>query len=154
MLNAAPAVEFRRDKRWRNWSGTQSCRPAVTYYPRSLDDLVEIVRQARQSGHRIRAAGRGHSQGPLSVTDGSLVDSRGLNRIGPVDVARREVTVEAGVTVGALDRVLRRCGLAVPTNVVLTSVQYGGVIATGSHGRGLGPPDPVGSRRGDDDRHA
>jgi L-gulonolactone oxidase len=57
-------------------------------------------------------------------------------RIGAVDVARRTVTIEAGVTIGALDKVLRRHGLAVPTNVVLTCVQYGGVIATGSHGAG------------------
>jgi FAD/FMN-containing dehydrogenase len=32
--------------------------------------------------------------------------------------------------------VLRRHGLAVPTNVVLTCVQYGGVVATGCHGAG------------------
>jgi len=74
--------------------------------------------------------------GPLSVTDDSLVIVDGLNRIGPVDPVKREVTIECGVTIGALDRTLRRYGLAVPTNVVLTSVQYGGVIATGCHGAG------------------
>ena len=78
--------------------------------------------------------------GPLSVTDGSLVVVDGLNRIGPIDPGRREVTIECGVTIGALDRALRPYGLAVPTNVVLTSVQYGGVIATGCHGAGWDRP--------------
>ena len=41
-----------------------------------------------------------------------------------------------GVTIGELDRALRKSGLVVPTNVVLRSVTYGGVIATGCHGPG------------------
>ena len=73
---------------------------------------------------------------PLSVTEDYLVLAAGLDRIGPVDTVRRVVTVESGVTIGALDRVLRRYGLAVPTNVILTCVQYGGVVATGCHGSG------------------
>lgn len=140
MLNAGPPFRFHRDKPWRNWARTQSCTPAVTYYPATLNNLVEIVRRARHAGHRVRAAGRGHSSGPLSVTDGSLVVVGGLHRIGPIDPLKREVTIESGVTIGALDRALRRYGLAVPTNVVLTSVQYGGVIATGCHGAGWDRP--------------
>ncbi len=141
MPNAGDSsVRFHRDKLWRNWARTQSCTPAVTYYPQTLNDLVEIVLLARRAGHHVRAVGRGHSMGPLSVTDGSLVVTDGLNRIGPIDTRRCEVTIESGVTIGALDRALRRTGLAVPTNVVLTSVQYGGVIATGCHGAGWDRP--------------
>lgn len=122
--------------RWQNWARTQRCTPADIFHPRTLEDLVDIVRRARESGRQIRAAGRGHTTGPLSVTDGYLVDIRGMDRIGPIDVANRLVTVESGVTIGQLDAALRRVGLAVPTNVVLTCVTYGGVIATGSHGSG------------------
>jgi L-gulono-1,4-lactone dehydrogenase len=126
----------RRRTSWRNWSRTYSCSPARVFRPRSLEDLVAIVRQAGQAGKRVRVAGRGHTMSPLSVTDDYLVLASALNRIGPVDTARRLVTVESGVTIGALDKVLRRHGLALPTNVVLTCVQYGGVVATGCHGAG------------------
>ncbi|KAF9999460.1 hypothetical protein BGZ80_006560 [Entomortierella chlamydospora] len=46
------------------------------------------------------------------------------------------VEVETGVTVKALDDFLRQYDppLALPSNVVLTSVRYGGVLATGCHG--------------------
>lgn len=122
--------------RWHNWDGSQSCLPERIFRPRDLGDLIEIVRLANRQGRRVRAAGTGHTMGPLSVTEDFLVLAANLTAIGPVDVERRLVTVESGVTVGALDRVLRRYGLAVPSNVVLTSVQYGGVIATGCHGAG------------------
>ena len=74
--------------------------------------------------------------GPLSLTDDYLVLNDGMNQIGPIDAVNRLVTVQTGVTVGQLDRALRRAGLAIPTNVVLTCVTYGGIVATGSHGTG------------------
>lgn len=130
------AIEGRAGVRWQNWARTQECRPERVFYPRTVEDVQAIVRAAAASGRRVGIAGRGHSMGPLSLTDDYLVDTRCLNRIGPVDARRGLVTVESGVSVAALDRVLRHHGLAMPTNVVLTSVRYGGIVATGSHGAG------------------
>ena len=130
------SVEGRSGVRWRNWARSQECRPERVFYPRTLEDLQAIVRAAAASGRRVSIAGRGHTMGPLSLTDEFVIDSVHLNRIGPVDVERRLVTVESGVSVAELDRVLRRHGLAMPTNVVLTSVRYGGIVATGCHGAG------------------
>ena len=134
------AVEERTGVRWQNWARTQECRPERVFYPRTVGDVQTIVRAAAASGRRVGIAGQGHSMGPLCVTDDYLVDTRWLNRIGPVDAQRGLVTVESGVTVAALDRVLRRHGLAMRTNVVLTSVRYGGTVATGSHGTGWQSP--------------
>ena len=133
-------VEGHTGVRWQNWARNQECRPERVFYPRTVDDVRAIVRAAAASGRRVSVAGRGHSMGPLSLTDDYLVDTRWLNRVGPVDVQNRLVTVESGVSVAALDRVLRRHGLAMPTNVVLTSVRYGGVVATGCHGAGWQSP--------------
>lgn len=129
-------VEGRGGVRWQNWARSQECRPERIFYPSTVGELQAIVRAAAASGRRVSIAGRGHSMGPLSLTDDYLVDTRRLNRIGPVDVQRRLVTVESGVSVAELDRVLRTHGLAMPTNVVLTSVRYGGIVATGCHGAG------------------
>jgi L-gulonolactone oxidase len=53
-----------------------------------------------------------------------------------VDRERRLVTIESGCPIETADRELRKAGLAVPSSVVLTSVRYGGVVGTGSHGSG------------------
>jgi FAD/FMN-containing dehydrogenase len=129
-------VEGRSGVRWQNWARSQECQPERVFYPRTLDDVRAIVCAAAASGRRVGVAGRGHTMGPLSLTDDYLVDSKHLSRIGPLDVPNRLVTVESGVSVAELDRVLRQHGLAMPTNVVLTSVRYGGIVATGCHGAG------------------
>src|SRR5579863_7584500 len=129
-------VEGRSGVLWRNWARSQECSPERVFYPRTLQDVQAIVRAAAASGRRVGIAGRGHTMGPLSLTEDFLIDSVHLTRIGQVDVERRLVTVESGVSVAELDRVLRRNGLAMPTNVVLTSVRYGGIVATGCHGAG------------------
>lgn len=133
---ALETIEGRDDVRWQNWSRSQACRPERVFYPRTVDEVRAVVRAAAASGRRVGIAGQGHTFGPLSITDDYMLDTRNLNRIGPVDVERRLVTVESGVSVAELDRVLRRHGLAMPTNVVLTSVRYGGIVATGCHGAG------------------
>lgn len=129
-------VPARAGVRWQNWARTQECRPERVFYPRTVGDLQAIVRAAADQGRKVSVAGRGHTMGPLSLTDDYLIDTRHLTRIGPVDIKNALVTVESGVSVAALDRVLRRHGLAMPTNVVLTSVRYGGIVATGCHGAG------------------
>ncbi len=47
---------------------------------------------------------------------------------------------ECGCSVGDLDPHLTKNGLCIPTNVVLTSVRYGGVISTACHGPGVNQP--------------
>src|SRR4051812_45122726 len=123
---------------WHNWAGGVSCRPEWAFYPERLEDLVAIGREARARGRKLRVVGGGHAWSPLVPTDAYLVHLNKLDRIS-VDVsnpARPTVTLEAGATVEQVNRVLARHGLAIPSNVVLESVRYGGLIATGSHGSG------------------
>jgi HlyD family secretion protein len=58
---------------WRNWGRPQTCTPERILQPRTLNELVEIVRLARRSGRRVRVAGAGHSTGPLCTTNDFLV---------------------------------------------------------------------------------
>ena len=51
--------------------------------------------------------------------------------------------IQPGVSVAELDTVLAKQGLCLPTNVILTSVKYGGIIGTGCHGAGSTIP-PMG----------
>jgi hypothetical protein len=125
-----------RRKPWRNFGGNLSFTPELVFYPRTREDLVAIVRRARRQGKQVRVVGRGHSWTPLVPVEDYLVDTRYLTRIGPIDPQRRLVTLECGVSIGALDAALRAHDLALPSNVVLTSVTYGGVLATGCHGAG------------------
>lgn len=131
-----------RGTRWTNWAGNQQAWPERIFVPRSREDIVEIVRLAREQGQRIRVCGESHTFSALVPTDDFLVDVRQLRRV-EVDrhhCAGPRVRMESGATVAEVDTALRAEGLVIPTNVVLSSVRYGGLIATGCHGSGLHQP--------------
>lgn len=127
---------------WKNWAGNVSSTPEYAAYPETREDLVEIVRRARAEGKKIRVAGKGHSWSPLVPTDGLMVFVDRLNKVS-VDVsnpAEPRVTVETGATVADVIAECRKFKVCLPTNVVPELIQYGGLVATGSHGSGWDMP--------------
>jgi hypothetical protein len=126
------------DQPWVNWARTAGCLPALSCYPRSADDLCRIVRFARAAGRRVRAVGTGHSWSALVPTSDILVYMAGLDDV-VMDLhepAHPRVIVGGGATVRQVNAVLEQYGYALPFNVVLESVRFGGLVATGSHGSG------------------
>jgi hypothetical protein len=139
---ALPTVPYRAYEPWVNWDSTARCVPAWTFYPQRLEDLVQIVEFARAAGKRLRVAASGHSWSALVPTNDILVCIHGLNRVSMdlSDAEQPRVVIESGATVEQVNEVLERHGYALPLNVVLESVRFGGLIATGSHGSGWNNP--------------
>src|SRR4051812_12241116 len=105
------ATMHQQSGQWQNWAKTQTCVPSKIFYPETCADLVAIVKHARREGKRVRAAGQGHTMGPMSITDDYLVMIERLNKIGPVQADQGLITFEAGVSVAELDRALCGSGL-------------------------------------------
>ncbi|KAF9920417.1 hypothetical protein BGZ65_011279, partial [Modicella reniformis] len=122
---------------WSNWAQNQSCRPTKIFHPTCLNDLVEIVNKAREDNKQVRCVASGHSWSSSSVTDGYLVVVQKMNKIYAPKYSEKEqswiVQVETGVTIKELDDFLRKHDppLAMPSNVVLDSVRYGGLLSLG-----------------------
>jgi FAD/FMN-containing dehydrogenase len=135
-----PNVRYRQP--WTNWGETAQCTPELTFYPQCIEDLIHIVCFARATERKIRVAGTGHSWSALVPTDEILVCIHRLNRVAMdlSDESRPRVVVESGTTVKEVNDVLEAYGYALPLNVVLESVRFGGLIATGSHGSGWSNP--------------
>lgn len=128
--------------RWTNWVGNQVAYPERICEPQTRAELIAIVREARARRRKIRVCGESHSFAGFVPTDEILVD---IGRLRKVLVERNSpfgpvVTMEAGATVAEVDAALLAEGLVIPTNVVLTSVRYGGLIAMGCHGSGYRQP--------------
>jgi hypothetical protein len=107
-----------------------------------LEDLIQIVHFARTQGKKIRVAATGHSWSALVPTQDILVFVHALNRVtmNLSEEAHPRVVIESGATVREVNDVLEQHGYALPLNVVLESVRFGGLIATGSHGSGWNNP--------------
>jgi len=131
-------VHYVRNKAWENWGRTARCQPEFSVYPQRVEDLIQIVDFARERGKKVRVAASGHSWSELIPTDGILVFTHKLNKVTMdlSDDSHPRVVIESGATVKEVNDVLEQNGYALPLNVVLESVRFGGLIATGSHGSG------------------
>ena len=72
--------------------------PRFVVEPASAQDVVEVVRFARQEGLCVSTRGSAHSESQLAISDGGiLLDMRSLGRILHVDADALTVDVEGGV---------------------------------------------------------
>ncbi|KAG0245330.1 hypothetical protein BGX31_007528 [Mortierella sp. GBA43] len=126
---------------WSNWAGTQTADPAQIFNPKTLDDIVEIVQKAKAENKKVRCACSGHSWSTSSVVqeEGFLAIMNKMDKIyDPVHQGDNvwTVEVETGVLIKQLDDYMREHDppLALPSNAVIDTVRYGGVISLGCHG--------------------
>ena len=84
--------------------------PAAVVWPRSTEDVAEVVRFAREAGLAVVAwgGGTGLMGGARPSAQSIVVDFRRMRRVRAIDVESRTVTAEAGIVLEALDRRLRR----------------------------------------------
>lgn len=131
-------------------SGLNATRVRKVVDVRSVDDVRAAVAEARASGVPLSISGGRHSMGGQAfVTDGIVLDMRGMDRMLEFDAERGTVRVEAGIQWPALIE-----GLAAhPANATSGEAGYrwsirqkqtgadrltiGGAIASNIHGRGL-----------------
>ncbi len=113
---------------------TGECLAVV--WPRHPEQVAAVVQWARAEAVDLvpRGAGTGLCGGATPQRS-VVVDLSRLTRIGPVEAAQRRVTVEAGVVLGTLNRLLAPYGLFLP--VIPGShraASIGGMIATDAAG--------------------
>jgi L-gulonolactone oxidase len=121
---------------WRNWTGTESCVPAVLAHPAGTEEVAAAVRAAAQAGRTVRAAGAGHSMHDSVCTDGTLLHLGAMDRVLHADRETGRVRVQAGITLHALSRQLLAHGLALPNLGDIDVQSIAGAAATGTHGTG------------------
>ncbi|MEU4413938.1 D-arabinono-1,4-lactone oxidase [Nocardia salmonicida] len=121
---------------WVNWAGQQRCTPAVVAAPRDVEELAAIVTDAVDAGRTVRVAGSGHSFTDAVLTDGTLVDLSGLDKVLDVDVDAGRVRVEAGISLHAASPLLHAHGLAFPNLGDIDTQSLAGATATATHGTG------------------
>lgn len=122
---------------WTNWAGNQSARPGRVVAPASAAELGEVIRLAAEEGRTVKAVGSGHSFTAIaSAGDGVLVRPHGLTAVRELDREAGTVTVESGLPLSRLNRLLEAAGLSL-TNMGDIEVQtVAGATSTGTHGTG------------------
>lgn len=122
---------------FRNWAGNQVCLPTQQHRPASAASVAVIVAKAQAEGETVKAVGSGHSFTAAACTTGHMLALDRMTRVENVDLERHRVTVEAGITLSALNEELAAVGLAMPNLGDIAYQTVAGAIGTATHGTGL-----------------
>jgi FAD/FMN-containing dehydrogenase len=110
--------------------------PEVVARPESVEELVEIVRQATADSTPITCAGAQTSTTAASISDrGMILSLRSIDRISAIDEEAKTVRVEPGALVGEIKRAAAAAGLLFapdPTSEEESTI--GGAIACNASG--------------------
>ncbi|TDD36968.1 FAD-binding protein [Actinomadura sp. KC06] len=124
------------NQKWRNWAGNQQATPHRVVTPRTADEVGAAVRSAADDGLTVRMTGTGHSFTGAAVAEGVLLRPAGLTAVRSVDTASGLVTVEAGLPLHRLNRVLDDHGLALANMGDIQEQTVAGALQTATHGTG------------------
>jgi FAD/FMN-containing dehydrogenase len=106
------------DEARRVWNGMIERHPLLIVRAASADDVAPTIAFARSAGLPLAIRGGGHNvAGNGTVDDGVVLDLGSLKGV-EVDAGARLVRVEAGATLGDVDRATEPFGLVVPVGVV------------------------------------
>jgi decaprenylphospho-beta-D-ribofuranose 2-oxidase len=113
-------------------------RNIVLVAPADEADLKALLERARRERRSVIARGAGKSQGGLYQTDGAMIlDMSRFDRVLGVDVEKRRVRVQAGVTWDALRPQLEKFGLTVACSQSYGVFSVGGSVSINAHGRNI-----------------
>lgn len=118
---------------WHNWSGGQTCIPAVRTAPENEAALAELV---RSSSDTIRAVGSGHSFSALVPTDGTLVSLSNMTGMINADTQAMQSEFWGGTRMSEMGEPLLKAGLALPNMADIDYQTLAGAISTSTHGTG------------------
>jgi len=138
-------MRFDVRRTWRNHLGNQRIDPLRIYEPRSIADVQEIVRLARDKGVTVRAVGSGHSWSDVALTGGFLVKPTGMARVPAAEpdflraewADRRLVRAEHGARIRELNAWLDRNGMGFANLGGYDGQTIAGVTSTSTHGSGI-----------------
>ena len=121
---------------WRNWSKNQQCEPSNYHEPRSVDDVIHIIKYAKLNKQHVKAVGNGHSPADCALTDEHMMTLKHMNKLLSVDVSNKTVTVQSGMQLTDFNLILRSYQWALPTLGSVSDQTWGGTLGAGTHGTG------------------
>ena len=120
---------------WANWAGNQTA-DCSTVHPRGAAEIAEIIALAAADGQRVKAIGTGHSFTGIGRPEAVQIALDRHADLVSLDTGTGLVTVQAGMTLNRLNRLLAEAGLGLTNLGDIEEQTVAGAMATGTHGTG------------------
>ena len=118
---------------WTNWEESIALNPAKITFPRTVDEVREIIVDKDQYPSPLRAAGSRHTTTHCGVADqGTLMIMRKMDQVVQIDSNKLTVTAQAGALYIDVANVLAQKGLQFFVNVEIGNLTMGSAASTGT----------------------
>jgi L-gulonolactone oxidase len=118
-------------------AGSPACRDVkAVYNATSVANMVQLVKEASQSGTKVRASGKGHMWYDTMCSDDPntiIIRTEEVAGISDLDLVGGSVVIEAGVTFFQLAEWLHNRGASVGYTLVNWNITLAGCVAMGAH---------------------
>ena len=121
---------------WSSWAGNQRVEQVEVVRPRGTDQIASVLTAAAAQGRGVRPIGSGHSFSAVGVPREVQLRLDRHDALVDLDVASGRVTVQAGMTLRRLNRLLEHAGLSLTNLGDIEAQTVAGAISTGTHGSG------------------
>ncbi len=106
--------------------------PLKIYLPQSTEDIVQIIKETKQLGQKIKIRSKGHSSNDLVLEDkGNVLCTEKLNKILEINEDEMTVTVQSGTILAELDIYLSKKGYGLPVIGDHNHITAGGFASVG-----------------------
>jgi len=120
----------------RNWDGTQSWTPEAIHHPQNEEQIVELIRRARDTKKRVKVVGEALSWSDIIDVPTTAMRFDKMASILEVDQDRRRICLQPGARLNYVNEVLAQHGLAFDNFGSIILQTAAGYTATGTHGTG------------------
>lgn len=118
----------------KNWAGNYMYQASQWYMPSTVEDVQSIIRDSQS----IKGLGSRHSFNHVGDSDETILSMNNMDNIVELDKDNLTITVEGGITYGALSTYLHGQGFALHNLASLPHISVVGACMTGTHGSGEG----------------
>ena len=139
ILATTSTIQTINNVKWSDWDGRQICYPSEFIQPKTISEVVNIVKNANANNQQVKVVGSGHSFSPITLTSADrsnaiLLNLDYLNEL--ISVQAQNVTVQAGIRVHDLNTKLLAKGYALENTGAIAMQSVAGATQTGTHGTG------------------
>lgn len=117
---------------YKTFNGIYYVKSFETYEPSSLEEMKQLIKNTNIS--EIRVSGSEHTFNTISLSKYCIIRTTKLNKVININIDKKQITVEAGIKLYELNKILKEYELALPILPATGRASIVGCVSLGVHG--------------------
>ncbi|WP_339258541.1 D-arabinono-1,4-lactone oxidase [Lysinibacillus sp. FSL K6-3209] len=129
--------KWKNGGKWTNWAGNIIAYPSEMHLPCSIEEVVNVVKHARDRKKTIRVTGAAHSFSAVAMPEHIALSLHNMRGLISIDAENQEATLWAGTYLYEIGPQLAKHGFGLMNMGDIQEQSIAGAVSTGTHGTGV-----------------